>query len=174
VLDTLPGMPPAISERIETRQFNRKEEAIMKTLRNRLQTAVAVTVLLTGLGAATVAQGFVGGFSSGYGGVRSPLRINGSVVCNNCSLAEVRQAHPQERGFYQFSHKHGQLIFKVASVNDTSTFYALAWPPRLWLSASDEVLRQLSAEENLFKPIGLTGILNTTRTLAVTDIAISG
>jgi hypothetical protein len=147
----------------------------MKMLRTRFQTAVTVTVLLTGLGTAAVAQGFVGGFSSGYGGgVRSPLRINGSVMCSNCSLDEVRQAQPQERGFYQFSHKNGRLIFKVASVNDTSTFYALAWPPRLWLSASDEVLRQLSAEENLFKPIGLTGILSTTRTLYVTDVAISG
>jgi hypothetical protein len=147
----------------------------MKMLRTRFQTAVTVTVLLTGLGTAAVAQGFVGGFSSGYGGgVRSPLRINGSVMCSNCSLDEVRQAQPQERGFYQFSHKNGRLIFEVASVNDTSTFYALAWPPRLWLSASDEVLRQLSAEENLFKPIGLTGILSTTRTLYVTDVAISG
>jgi hypothetical protein len=147
----------------------------MNTFRTRFQTAVTVTVLLTGLGTAAVAQGFVGGFSSGYGGgVRSPLRINGSVMCSNCSLDEVRQAQPQERGFYQFSHKNGRLIFEVASVNDTSTFYALAWPPRLWLSASDEVLRQLSAEENLFKPIGLTGILSTTRTLYVTDVAISG
>ena len=147
----------------------------MKTLRNRFKTAVAVTVLLTGIGTATMAQGFVGGFSSGYvGGVRSPLLINGSVVCRQCSLEEVRQAQPQERGFYQFSHKNGQLVFKVASVNDASTFQALAWPPRLWLRASDEVLRKLSAEENLFKPIGITGTLSTTRTLDITDVAISG
>jgi hypothetical protein len=81
---------------------------------------------------------------------------------------------PQEGGFSHFSHQHGQLIFKVASVNDTLTFYALAWPPRLWLCASDEVWRQLSAEENVFRPIGRAGILSTTRTLAVTDVAISG
>jgi hypothetical protein len=146
----------------------------MNTLRNRCQTVVAVTVVLTGLGTAAVAQGFVGGFSLGYGGVRSPLQINGSVVCSNCRLAEVRQAHPQEGGFYQFSHHHGQLICKVASVNETSTFHALAWPPHLWLRASDEVLRQSSAEENLLKPIGLTGILSTTHTLAVSDVAIGG
>jgi hypothetical protein len=146
----------------------------MNTFRTRFQTAVAVTVVLTGLGTAAVAQGVVSGFSRGYGGVRSPLRINGSVVCRNYRLAEVRQAYLQEGGFYQFSHRHGQLICKVASVNDTSTFYALACPPRLWLRASDEVLRQLSAEDNVFKPIGRTGILGTTRTLAVTDVAIGG
>jgi hypothetical protein len=146
----------------------------MSTLRNRCQTAVAVTVVLTGLGTAAVAQGVVGGFGSGYGGVRSPLRINGSVGCSNCRLAAVRQAHPQEGGFSQCSHQHGQLIFKGASVNDTSTFHNLACPPRLWLRASEEVWRQLSAEENVFRPIGRAGILSTTRTLAVTDVAISG
>jgi hypothetical protein len=147
----------------------------MKTLRNRFKTGVAVALLLTGLGTATMARGFVGGFSSGYvGGVRGPLQITGSVVCSNCSLEEVRQAQPKEKGFYQFSHKNGQLVFKVASVNDTSTFYALAWPPRLWLRATDEALQKLSAEENLFKPIGITGILSTTRTFDVTDVVISG
>src|SRR6266850_761271 len=74
-----------------------KEDAIMKTVRNSFKTGVAATVLLTGLGTAAVAQGFVGGFSSGYiGGVRSPLQITGSVVCSECSLEEVRQAQPQE------------------------------------------------------------------------------
>lgn len=146
----------------------------MRMLRNRFKTGVAATVLLTGLGTAAVAQGFAGGFSSGLGGRRSLLQINGSVVCSECSLEEVRQAQPQERDLYQFSHKNGQLVFKIASVNDTSTFYALAWPQRLWLRASDEVLRKLSAEENLFKPLGITGILSTTRTLDVTDVAING
>ena len=95
----------------------------MKPLRNRFKTGVAATVLLTGLGAAAVAQGFVGGFSSGYiGGVRSPLQINGSVVCSKCSLEEVQQ----ERDLYQLSSKTGQLVFKVATVNEPSMFAALA------------------------------------------------
>src|SRR5262245_50753749 len=92
-----------------------------------------------------------------------------TVVRQRCG----RRTH-RRGGFYQVSHQHGQLIFTVASVNDTSTFYALACPPRLWLDAWEEVLRQSSAEENVFKPIGLTGILSPTRTLAVTDVAISG
>ena len=147
----------------------------MKPLRNRFKTGVAATVLLTGLGTAAVAQGFVGGFSSGYvGGVRSPLQINGSVVCSGCRLEDVQQAHPQEKDLYQLSSKNGPLVFKVASVNDPSTFNAVAWPQRLWLRASDDVLRKLSAEENVFKPIGITGILGTSRTLDVTDVAISG
>ena len=146
----------------------------MKAFRNRFQKGMAATLLLTSLGTAAVAQGFVGGFSRGPSGDdRHLLQINGSVVCSQCSVEEVRQAHLQESGFYQFSHKNGQLVFKVASVNDTSTFQALAWPPRLWLRASDEVLQQLSAEDNLFKPLGITGVLRTTRTLDVTDVTLS-
>jgi hypothetical protein len=146
----------------------------MNTFRNRLKTGMAATLLLTSLGSAAVAQGFVGGFSSGYArGWHNPLQINGSVVCNQCRLEDVQQAHPQERDLYQLSSKNGSLVFKVASVNDPATFNAVAWPQRLWLRAPEDVLRQLSAEDNLFKPIGLTGILGTARTLDVTDVAIS-
>jgi hypothetical protein len=147
----------------------------MKMVRNRLKSGVAATVLLSSLGTVAAAQGFVGGFSSGLsGGVRSPLQMNGSVVCTRCSLDEVRQAQPREKGFYQFSSKNGQLVFKVTSVNNTSRFDAVAWPPRLWVRASDEILQKLTAEENLFKPIGITGILSTTRTLDVIDMVIQG
>ncbi len=146
----------------------------MNTFRNRLKTGMATTLLLTSLGTAAVAQGFVGSFSSGYArGWHNPLQINGSVVCRGCRLEEVQQAHPQERDLYQLSSRNGSLVFKVASVNDPATFNAVAWPQRLWLRASDDVLRQLSAEDNLFKPIGITGILGTARTLDVTDVAIS-
>src|SRR5262245_24898597 len=122
----------------------------MKTLRNRFQAAAAATVLLTGLGTAAVAQGFVDGFSSGSArGWRNPLQINGSVVCRGCRLEEVQQAHPQERDLYQLSSKNGQFVFKVASVSDPAMFNAVAWPQRLWLRASEDVLGQLSAEDNL-------------------------
>ena len=146
----------------------------MQTFRNRVKTGMATTLLLTSLGSVPVAQGFVGGFSSGYArGWRTPLQINGSVVCSQCRLEDVQQAHPQERDLYQLSSKNGSLVFKVASVNDPATFNAVAWPQRLWLRASDDVLRELSAADNLFKPIGLTGILGTARTLDVTEVAIS-
>ena len=51
---------------------------------NRFKTGVAATLLLTGLGTTAVAQGFVGGLSSGASGdVRRLLQINGSVVSAN-------------------------------------------------------------------------------------------
>jgi hypothetical protein len=147
----------------------------MRAFRKSFKKSVAIALVLGGIGITAVSHGFVGGVGPGLSGsVRTPLRINGSVVCTGCSLEEVKRTQPKEHDLYQFSHKNGQLIFKVASVNNRSIFNALAWPPRLWVRASEETLRKLSAEENLFKPIGITGILSSTRTLDVAEVIIGG
>ena len=147
----------------------------MKVSRKSFKKSVVLAGALAGIGLAAVSHSFVGGLGGGLGGsVRTPLRIHGSVVCIGCSLEEVRHAQPREHDLYQFSYKNGQLVFKVTSVNDESRFSTLAWPPRLWVRAADETLRKLSAEENLFKPIGITGILSSTRTLDVSEVAVSG
>jgi hypothetical protein len=147
----------------------------MKVFRKGFKKSVATALVLGGVGLTAIAHGFVGGVGSGLSGsVRTPLRINGRVVCTGCSLEEVRQTQPKEHALYQFSYKNGQLIFKVASVSNRSVFDALAWPPRLWVRAPEETLQKLSAEENLFKPIGITGVLSSTRTLDVAEVSIGG
>lgn len=147
----------------------------MKVFRRGFKKIAATTLVLGGIAITTVSHGFVGGFGSGLGrSVRTPLHINGSVVCTECSLEEVKRTQPKEHDLYQFSHRNGQFIFKVTSVDDRSFFNALAWPPRLWVRASEETLRQLSAEENLFKPISITGILSSTRTLDIAEVTIGG
>lgn len=146
----------------------------MKPLWNGGKTLMAATLLLTSFGAIAVTPSFGEEVrSEAVAGVRRPMRINGSVVCSDCSLEEARQAQPRERGFYQFAHKNGQLVFQVTAVNQPTRFHALTWPPRLWLRASDAVLRQLTAEETLFKPISITGLLSPTRTLDVMEVEIS-
>ena len=147
----------------------------MKVFRKGFKKSVATALMLGGIAMTAISHGFGGGVGTGLGGsVRTPLRINGSVVCMGCSLEEVKRTQPKEHDLYQFSHKNGQFIFKVASVDNRSIFDALAWPPRLWVRASEETLRKLSAEENLFKPIGITGILSSTRTLDVAEVIIGG
>jgi hypothetical protein len=147
----------------------------MKVFRKGFKKSVATALVLGGIGITALSYGFVGGVGSGFGGsVRTPLRIDGGVVCTGCSLEEVKRTQPKEHDLYQLSHKHGQLIFKVTSVNDRSRFNALAWPPRLWVRASEEALRKLSAEENLFKSISITGILSSTRTLDIAEVTIGG
>lgn len=147
----------------------------MKTFRTSFRKSLAAALALGGIGLTAVSHGFVGGGAPGLAGsVRTPLRIHGSVVCTDCSLEDVQQAQPREHDLYQFSHKNGQLIFKVISVDNQAVFDTLAWPPRLWVRAQDGALRKLSAEENLFKPMRITGVLSTTRTLDIAEVAVSG
>ena len=145
----------------------------MTTFDKTLRMGVAVLLLASGI--ATVALGQVSGVGSSFGGTgagRSMVQIKGRVICARCSLDEVRQAQPNERQLYQLSHKHGQVVMKVTAVNDAAMFDALARPPRLWVRAADSLLQQLSAEENLFKEMEITGLLSNTRTLDMFSVTI--
>lgn len=133
---------------------------------------MAALLLLTGVSA--VAQGQVpgGGLTVGANG-RSLTQLKGQVMCAGCSLEEVRKAQPSEHHLYQFSYSNGQIVMKVTEVNKSSMFEAVAWPPRLWLRANDKLLQQLSAEENLFKEMELTGLLTNSRTFDLFSITVS-
>lgn len=147
----------------------------MKAFRKSFKKSLATALAFGGIGLTAVSHGFVGSGATGLGrSARTPLHIHGSVVCTDCGLEKVRQAQPREHDLYQFSHKSGQLVFKVIAVDNQATFNALAWPPRFWVRASDEMLRKLSAEENLFKPIEITGMLSSTRTLDIAEVAVRG
>lgn len=146
----------------------------MKTFRTSFKKSLVAALALGGIGLTAVSHGFVGGGATGLGrSVRTPLHIQGSVVCTGCSLEEARQAQPREHDLYLFSHKDGRLIFKIASVDNKALFDSLAWPPRLWVRAADETLQRLSAEENLFKTVDITGVLSSTRTLDIAEVAVN-
>ena len=134
--------------------------------------------VVTGLalaGAVAVARGQVvdSGASLGAAG-QGLMTITGSVVCAQCSLDEARKAQPYDNHLYQLSHRRGQLVMKVTSVDKAAMFDSIAWPPRLWVRGADSRLDQLEAEKNLFKEITVTGMLHSTRTLDVFDITIKG
>jgi len=93
----------------------------MNVFRKGFKKSLAAALVLGGIGITALSHGFVGGVGPGLGrNIRTPLHVNGSVVCIGCSLEEVKRAQPKEHDLYQFSHKNGQLVFKVASVNDGS------------------------------------------------------
>jgi hypothetical protein len=135
----------------------------------------AAALLLAGI--ATGAQAFsgAGGAATGFGGGgRHALRITGKLVCANCSLEEARETHPALVHLYQLMKKNGRAVMEVTAVNDSIRWGALTWPPRLWVRAGDEILRQLTAETNLAKKIEMTGLLSSSRTFDVVDIDIHG
>ena len=147
----------------------------MVTFRKMLKTGVTATLLLAGL--TTGAHAFIGisGGATGIGGGgRGALRITGKIVCTNCSLDEVRKAQPNLYHLYQLTHKDGQAVVEVDTVNSSARWGMLTWPPQLWVRAEDKILQQLTAEKNSSKDIEITGILSNSRTFDVFDVAVQG
>jgi len=145
----------------------------MATVSKTLNTSVMMMLVLAGI--ATGAQGFVSGGAGSFGGeIRGLVQLRGTVVCATCSLDEVRKAQPREHDLYELMHRQGQVVLKVTWVNNSQRWGLLAWPPRLWVRAKDEVFQQLAAEENLMKEIEIVGLLNNTRTLDIFELTVRG
>jgi hypothetical protein len=134
-----------------------------------------ITALLFG-SATTGAYGLVPstGSSSFGGSLRSAVQIRGMIVCAQCSLNEIRETQPQRHHLYELTHKQGQVVMEVMQVNNPQTPIALAWPPRFSVRAPDRVFGQLTAEENMFKEVEITGLLSNTRTLDIFDVTVRG
>ena len=136
----------------------------MTTFRKTIRTGMVAALLLAGL--TTGVHGQVSG-----GGL---LHIKGSVVCRGCSLDEARKAQPNEQTLYQLTHEQGQIVMNVRSVNNSPTWRYFGWPAELQVRAQDGLFQQLTAEENLFKDVEITGLLSTTRALDIFEVTISG
>ena len=136
----------------------------MTTFRKTIRTGMVAALLLAGL--TTGVHGQVSG-----GGL---LHIKGSVVCRGCSLDEARKAQPNEQTLYQLTHEQGQIVMNVHSVNNSPTWRYFGWPAELQVRAQDGLFQQLTAEENLFKDVEITGLLSTTRALDIFEVTISG
>lgn len=146
----------------------------MATFSKTLGIGVVAALMLASI--AVGARGQVpGGGAGSFGGEgRALMQIRGKVVCAACRLDEVREAQPNAHRLYQLSYKQGQIVMQVTAVNESVRFDALAWPPRLWVRATESLLQQLSAEENLFREVEITGLLNNTRTLDIFAVTIHG
>jgi hypothetical protein len=111
-----------------------------------------------------------------FGGeLEGAMSVKGSVVCVDCTVEEVRQTRSGLTDLYELTHEKGQVVMKVDSVNN-----AFRWETLVGLShqvsvrASDNVWQKLTAEENLFKEIGLGGILSKTRTFDIGEVTTTG
>jgi len=139
---------------------------------------IGAVATLVFAGITTGAQAFSGvggGATTGIGGGgRFALRLTGTVVCTSCSLDEARKAQPDAHHLYQFSHKNGQMVIEVKTVNNSTRWGTLTWPPQLWVRAEDNTFQQLNTEKNLSKDIEITGLLSSSRTLDVFDVDVRG
>jgi hypothetical protein len=145
----------------------------MMKIHKMLLISLAAALALTGVVSGVRGQAPGGGSSFGGSG-RGMVVVTGRVMCAQCSLEDVRKAQPNEYHLYQLSYRRNQLVLKVTAVDNAAMFESLAWPPQLAVRGPDSLLSKLSAEENLFKEMTITGLLHNTRTLDVFDIAITG
>ena len=88
------------------------------------------------------------------------------------SLTEVSKAQPGLRHLYQLTHKQGQVVLQVKTVNGSGMWEA-PLSPRFAVRAKDSVFQQLTAEENLTKEVEISGIFRNTGTLDIATVTIS-
>jgi len=126
------------------------------------------------------------GFSAGaWGQIPTPpvapfanlnalTRIKGSVVCVGCSLEEVEKAHAAAGHLYELDNSQGKnkAVLRVDWVDDAARWESISMGHHLWVRAAAPVWQQLTAEENLFKKVEITGLLSSTRTLDVGQVTI--
>lgn len=147
----------------------------MKAFGKTMSLGIVGALFLGGITTAT--YGFVPGgqgIGSFGGGARSAVQVQGTLVCTQCNPDEIREAQPHRNHLYELTHRKGQVVMEVKRVNDSQTPISLARPPRFSVRAPDKVFGQLTAEENMFKEVEITGLLNNTRTLDIFDVAVRG
>ena len=147
----------------------------MKTLGQKITLSIATLFMLGSL--STSARGVIsGGFTGPTGGEsRSLLQLHGSVVCSDCSLAEVTEVQGLTgKKFYELTHRKGQIVMDLEAVSGTRRWSTSLGPRRFSVRAKDSVFAQLMAEENLFKAVEISGVLRNTRTLDMAAVTIHG
>ncbi len=133
---------------------------------------IGVALVLMLAGVATQAQGQVVMRGSSFvGEARGPVQIKGTVICSDCSPGEAYEIQPQRNKLYQLTHRQGQVMMNVSWVNNFQGWSHFA-PPLIWVRGEDSLFQKLTAKENLFKEVEVSGILSHTRTLDVSEVTI--
>lgn len=117
-----------------------------------------------------------------FGGeLRGITQFTGQVVCAGCSLQEARKAQPQLTNLYQLSHvnpEQGQVVMRVKTFSDPHErmrWESIVGPShQLQIRVTDQVFKELTAEENLFRELTVIGLLRSTKVLDIDSVKVSG
>jgi len=147
----------------------------MAKLGKRIGIGLTTALLLAGMTTGTHAQAVPSAGLSAFGGeARGLTAFTGKVICVGCTLTEVQAAHPEQRDFYQLTHRRGQVVMEVQTKREPQVWSYFALPPRLAVRCQDELFAKLTAEQNLFKEVAVTGLLRNMRTLDMYDVTVKG
>ena len=144
----------------------------MTTIVNAIRIGV-LAVLLVG-GFTTKVQGQVAsGVTPGFAGsLRGITQIKGKVLCTKCTIDELHKTQPKLSNLYEISHRLGQLVMQVEEVSERSLWRYLTQAPLIRARGEDRFFQQLTAEENLFQEVEITGLLRDTRILDISDVTV--
>jgi len=152
------------------------------TTRGKILSRVLVTgaILLSFMGRGE-GQSSGSGPGSFGGELRGITQFTGRVVCVGCSLEEARKANPDLSRLYQLNQvnsEQGQVVMHIGTFSDPQE--RMRWESIVGLShqlkmrATAQVFRELTAEENLFKELTVTGLLRSTSVLDIDSVKVSG
>lgn len=143
----------------------------MKKIRKTVMLGMGAAMLWTAF--TTGVQGFsgtTGKIGSGIG--KGWVQMHGHVLCAGCTLEDLKSGLRSPASLYQLNHRQGQVVMEVNSTNVDLPYR------RLWLKGGDQLFATLSAEENLFREIEVSGLLReylpTAGTLDLATVQILG
>lgn len=106
-----------------------------------------------------------GGVRGGFGsrGGRGWIQFRGHVLCSGCTLKAERAAPPAH--LCQLNHRRGQVVMQITSGDVALPYH------HLWLKGEDQLFEALTAEENLFKDVEISGLMREYRpTYGILDL----
>ncbi len=134
-------------------------------------------LLAAGMFTAVAASAQTGTYPGGsFGGeLRGGTRFHGTIVCANCTLEQAQAANPRLGHLYAFASHRGQVILHLQDADERMWWESIAGlSNKVWLRAPDEVLASLTAEENLFKQVEITGLLRKSGVFDIGAVYIRG
>src|SRR5438477_9938308 len=147
----------------------------MATVSKSVRASIGVVLLLASLSPSVYGRMHGRGIFPFAGEFRGLTRIKGSVVCVGCSLEEAQKVQAGAGRVYELKHTEGQqVVLRVDWVDDAVYWENITLDHQLWVRAPDNLWRELTAEENLFKKLEISGFLHSDRTFDLASIIVSG
>ena len=140
----------------------------MATVGKRCLISLGLPVLLAGL--STGVWGQTPNPLGVFGNLNTLTRIQGAVVCVGCSLEEAQKMQAASGHLYELRNSRSTAILRVDEVDDAARWASIMLGHRLLVRTAAVLWQQLTAEENLFEEVEVTGLLGSDRTLDVTGV----
>src|SRR5262249_54916291 len=103
-------------------------------------------------------------------------RIKGAILCAACSLTEMEKAGGGTGHLYELANLRGKTtaVLRVDEGDDAARWSSITLGHRLQVRTAAAVWQELTAEENLYQEVQITGLLSSDRTFDVTGVTASG